>query len=630
MSLIGRTKIGRTKIGRTNDRTFIMRFVILAQCFLNTMRSFLSWLLLVLLVAVLTACSGGSGGNGGGGNGGDNGGRISSGADSDGDGVSDELDVDDDGDGFIEIATPMELDAVRYQLNATGQRLSEDGDLNQAGCGDGDSITSCNGYELVRDIDITRYIRDNYEMEGWQPLGDCEGFYNAIFEGNNYKISGLSINRPGQDCVGLFGHVRMNAKIRNLTLHAEGVLGNEQVGTLAGGSTDDIQVLSSSVVVGNLSGKQDVGGLIGDGGRGVVIGSSVVAGNINGEQDVGGLTGYGRDATIIASSVEVGNINGESRRIGGLVGNGLNAKITSASALVGSISGTSQVGGLVGAGRSARIHYSSVEVGNVSGTGNGGDVGGLIGDGELAQIFSSSVVVGNIDGVRDIGGLIGSGETASIFSSSVVLEIIRGEQSTVGGLIGEGDAAKIFSSVAVVSKPKGRLLGGLAAEFRRLETLFPQLAYSYAVFGKPGADTDINMLVRTADMANVTSSYWDNDTSGIQDGNIGEKKSTNQLRSPMNYTGIYASWDNEMDIFGDGLTDEPLAVWCDRDNSGSIEIGEQTNDNLIWDFGTDVEYPAIRCTPLKPAEWRSWWFLDGDGAPQLNQTRLDELLPSPN
>ena len=95
---------------------------------------------------------------------------------------------------------------------------------------------------------------------------------------------------------------------------------------------------------------------------------------------------------------------------------------------------------------------------------------------------------------------------------------------------------------------------------------------------------------------------------------------------PTGYTRIYADWDDETDIFGDG--DEPLAVWCDKDNSGSIEAGEETDDNRIWNFGTSSEYPAIRCTPIAPAEWRSWWFLNGTGEPQLDESRLDELLPS--
>ena len=124
------------------------------------------------------------------------------------------------------------------------------------------------------------------------------------------------------------------------------------------------------------------------------------------------------------------------------------------------------------------------------------------------------------------------------------------------------------------------------------------------------------------------ASYWDSDTSGIDTGNHGEAKTTNQLRMPTGYDGIYASWDNDIDIFG--TDDEPLAVWCDEDNSGGIEAEERISDNLIWDFGTSSQYPAIRCPPLAPAEWRSWWFLNSTDQPQLNQTLLDERLPSLN
>ena len=70
-------------------------------------------------------------------------------ADCDNDGAGDGADIDDDGDGLIEITTPVELNAVRYALEGDGRRLLRNGVLNTDGCGGDGSITSCNGYELV-------------------------------------------------------------------------------------------------------------------------------------------------------------------------------------------------------------------------------------------------------------------------------------------------------------------------------------------------------------------------------------------------------------------------------------------------------------------------------------------------
>jgi len=159
-------------------------------------------------------------------------------------------------------------------------------------------------------------------------------------------------------------------------------------------------------------------------------------------------------------------------------------------------------------------------------------------------------------------------------------------------------------------------IGGLAGDF-----FYGKFAYSYVISG----GTSARMLVGDGAGSGVAS-YWDSETSGVNNGNHGEAKTSDELRSPTGYTGIYASWDNGTNIFSDG-EDHPLAVWCDKDNSGGIEAGEKTDDNRVWDFGTSSQYPAIRCTPIALADWRSWWFLDESDQPQLNQTRLDDLLP---
>ena len=429
--------------------------------------------------------------------------------DCDGDTLIDGADIDDDGDGLIEIATHEELNAVRYVLNGSGRKSSADGALDSTGCGGNGGITECSGYELVADISLATYA-NNEGGKGWQPLAHdtdnsndgCLGeeAFDGTFEGNGWTISDLNINRPAEDCVGLFGQMAKNAEIRNLRLHAERVIG-----------------------------------------RG----------------DVGGLIGRGLSVRIYSSSVVAGEVRG-SDNVGGLVGDQVSqARIYSSSIVAGEVSGGNNVGGLVGYGLSAEIHSSSVVVGEVSGN---EDVGGLVGQGIQAQIVSSSVVVGEVSGANEEGGLTGG------------------------------------------------FLGG-------------KVAYSYVVSGSNTA------ILAGQGSGTGVASYWDSDTSDVPqaDGNHGEAKTSNDLRRPTGYDGIYATWDDNTDLFGDGNV--PLAVWCDRDNSGDIEGGEETSDNLIWDFGTSSQYPAIRCTPIDPAEWRSWWSLEGTPAkPQLNQTRLDALL----
>ena len=472
---------------------------------------------------VLTACSGSGGG-------------ANSEVDIDNDGISNLLDIDDDGDGLIEIATAAELDSVRYALNGKGRRLSAGAALDTTGCGGDNGIRFCNGYELVADISLATYANAD-GGKGWQPLGHdtdssndgCQGVrFEGTFEGNGWTISDLNISRSDENCVGLFGHIAAGSEIRNLALHAETVIGKDRVG---------------------------------------------------------GLVGRGPSAQIISSSVVVNEVSGTGDYIGGLVGVGTLARIVSSSVVAGQVKGFNSTGGLVGRGDDARIHSSSAVLSLVIGEGHW--IGGLVGVGGGTRIYSSSVVVDEVSGSSSVGGLVGWGREARIHSSLVVVgEIGKSRSSRIGGLVGYFEDGKV--------------------------------AYSYVVSGSNTA-----MLVGSGSGIGAAS-YWDSETSGINSGDYGVPKTSNELRSPTGYERIYANWNDWTDIFGG--EDELLAVWCDKDNSGTIEADEQTNDNLVWDFGTSSEYPAIRCTPITPAGWRSWWSLDGNGKPQLDQTRLDTLF----
>ena len=459
--------------------------------------------------------------------------------DTDGDGAGDACDVDDDGDGLIEIRTADELDAVRHQLDGSGYRSMAGGNLNQNGCGGAEGITSCSGYELVANISLADYV-DADNGKGWQPLGHdinsgnfgkCDGdAFDGTFEGNGWTISNLSISRSSQDCVGLFGHVAANSEIRNLTLRGEVVIG-----------------------------------------RGVV----------------GGLVGFGSSARIVSSSVVVAEVRGagigiDGRFVGGLVGDGVSVWVHSSSVVVGVVRGTNRVSGLLGSGSSAQIYSSSVVAGEVNGSGL--YIGGLIGFGPSARIHSSSVVVGRMTGPDVAGGLVGENDRGRIVSSSVVVDEISGQSN----------------------------VGGLAANFGP-----GQVAYSYVVSG-----SDTRMLFWEGSGPGVAS-YWDSDTSGVTSGNIGDPQTTSKLRTPTDYEGIYADW-NKTSIFGGN---EPLAVWCDKDKNGNITASEMIDKNRIWDFGTNMEYPAIECTPLEPDDWRNWWSLNASGKPQLDRDRLNQLLP---
>ena len=386
--------------------------------------------------------------------------------DCDEDGFNDNEDLDRDNDGLIEVSTPAELDAIRYASNGRGRRINQDTQLNTSGCGHG----GCDGYELVTDLAIGSYIDESYPGEGWQPIAhdtsqssksvcESEGF-RAVFEGNNFTVSGLSINRPYQACIGLFG-LAIGAEIRNLRVVASKITGDHSIGGLIGRARNTTIVASSTKITRLISGDIDIGGLVGHAPSSIkIVSSSVVATNISGNLNVGGLVGGGNSSKIKDSSVEVGSISGEFQ-LGGLIGYGENSiVITSSSALIGSINGANFIGGLVGWGYSNNIKSSSVQVGSISGK---RALGGLIGYGENSMIRSSSTLIGSINGTNNIGGILAAGLNATIIESeSKILNSIIGNNLT-GGLVGWGANSLITgSSVRVGDSISGNdFVGGL-------------------------------------------------------------------------------------------------------------------------------------------------------------------------
>ena len=316
--------------------------------------------------------------------------------DDDDDNYSDALDVDDDGDGLIEIATAEQLNQVRHNLLGSSLKASAVDAGDTTGCGGLNGITECNGYELVADISLAGYNSDN-----WLPIGSCPTFteahvctdvsalFNAVFDGNGYTISNLTITNSIEsytNATGLFGAISPASQLRNIHIRSANLIG----------------------------GANNVGVLVGYAARASIIDSSAVGEITAYGANVGGLVGFGRNTTIISSYAAGGNIVGVST-VGGLIGSGERATISSSYAAGGDVGGVVYIGGLVGSGNSVTISLSYAAGGHVAGALGG--AGGLVGSGENARVISSYAAGGNVSGFASIGGLIGSGENATIISS---------------------------------------------------------------------------------------------------------------------------------------------------------------------------------------------------------------------
>ena len=272
-------------------------------------------------------------------------------------------------------------------------------------------------FELWSDIDASSTSVGS-GTSGFRPIGDnstgtVASWFTGVFDGRNYKITNLFINRPSESTVGLFG--RSGGQIKNLTLVGVNIVAKENVGGLVGHNTALIshcrtegQVIATAAVVGGLAG-YNWGGVI------ELSSSSVLT---SGTDWVGGLVGanlgWDNPVTILRDSFATGNVSGINF-VGGLVGGtwGSNS-LTATSFATGNVSGNTQVGGLVG------VTSTGPTVTNCHASGNSiavNQVGGFVGLNYRSRTtYSYSTGTATATGGINVGGFAGQVNTAGLYS----------------------------------------------------------------------------------------------------------------------------------------------------------------------------------------------------------------------
>ena len=233
--------------------------------------------------------------------------------------------------------------------------------------------------------------------QGFSPIGSSSMPFTGTFNGSGFEISGLTINRDGDDHVGLFGFTG-NAQINNTGLVNVNIIGEDIVGGLAGTNNGQI---NNSYVTGNVSGEEMIGGLVGLN-NGQTTGSHSNAFVYGDDEHVGGLVGVNESNGEIRGSFALGNVEGDDDGVGGLVGTN-NGEISNSYA-TGNVIGEESVGGLVGSNRNSARIVNSYAAGNVSGD---DEVGGLAGRNYPNGFIATSYARGNVSGDDKTGGFIG-------------------------------------------------------------------------------------------------------------------------------------------------------------------------------------------------------------------------------
>ena len=291
-------------------------------------------------------------------------------------------DNDDDNDGFIDIYTLEDLNAIRSQSNEQ--------------------------YELRRNLDFADPLSyaDTRNMSrwlsNWTPIPSLFGSFNKTLEGNGYTISNTNINNIF--FTGFFSTIGVGGSIRNIGLLNLNVQGGFATGGLAGRNVGSI---TASYVAGTT--------------------------NIRGSDSVGGLVGWNL-GIINASYVDaVGFVSANGNSVGGLIGNN-QGDIKNSWANI-RVSGNSQVGGLVGQNQSSISN--SFALADAQGNQH---AGGLVGHNLRAvSKVINSYAAGDIR-VRGnevtVGGLIGYLEAGSVENSYTISKTIHSNNLNNGGLFG--------------------------------------------------------------------------------------------------------------------------------------------------------------------------------------------------
>lgn len=248
-------------------------------------------------------------------------------------------------------------------------------------------------------------LKNNIDLSGvsnFAPIGSVNGSFTGTLDGAGFTISGLTINQPTMENVGLFGAI--TGQVKNLTVDHKGITGQSMVGAIAGQLMDGASV--TGVIVKSASGD--------------AINSTNIAGG------VAGAVTTGATVTVnarVSSNVQEAGGWGAGGLVGLFGGSGSVIGVMTGSVTVTAGTAASRAGGLVGdlASNATVIGYTTGSVTNLGAGPVGGLVGKLVGGGKVI-----GYATGAVTGKANAGGLVGitysasSGGSATGFAKGVI------------------------------------------------------------------------------------------------------------------------------------------------------------------------------------------------------------------
>lgn len=248
----------------------------------------------------------------------------------------------------------------------------------------------------------------------------------GTFRGNGHTIRGLDLKGEGS-YQGLFRYLAKTARVENL--HIAGQLlpegSGSKIGALAGRNEGQIV---KCTFFGTVSGKEQIGGLVGINAVSGLIENCSVEGSVSGSHFVGGIAG--KNSGVIRSCENMAQINATAQQNQVAL-----SDITLDSLTTSEASNTvTDIGGI--AGNSAGVIRSCINRGDVGYRHMGYNIGGIAGtqSGYVVDCQNFAAIMGR----KEVGGIVGQMEpTARIEYKEDTLQILERQLNALGGIVNE-------------------------------------------------------------------------------------------------------------------------------------------------------------------------------------------------
>lgn len=298
-------------------------------------------------------------------------------------------------------------------------------------------------YKVEKNI-VLNFNVENEEKLTFEPIGEYSAkAFKGNFDGNNNVIYGL-YNVSGENHIGLFASIN-SAEVKNIKMQDLYIYGQSWLGGISGyaiAATWSDKGIKNCEVSGEIYGNgNQVGGIVGrfDGGTIENCKSFTI---ISGKNNIGGIVGVNAYWNILFNCVNYGNISANENYCGGISGHA-QASIKNSYNL-GNVTGTTNVGGIEG--YAVENSWGSTKYCYSIGTITGDElVGGIIGTGgaNLASLYYYGDNIGAVEGL-DIENSVRLITENELYSKEFWIENGYSEETWY---LGDGEMPKLLFEI---------------------------------------------------------------------------------------------------------------------------------------------------------------------------------------